>query len=340
MSSRFSKGRSRRPTQAAGRPPEPGLLGAWLWVAGYQMTQLGIFLLLAALLLWLAVPSFPPDLPQLAKLVEQLNWETSLLFTGATSLGALLVIVPFVRWRFGSEFRREFGSQRLTMRQAILILGAVTPLSVLSDELYVWGSSLVRSLGEVIPALQILARMDSVHLVQRQVAGSDYSVLLVAIALGPAIGEELIFRGVIGRGLIARKGVVRGVLWTTLFFAAAHLSPAHAIATVPIGLFLHFVYLTTRVLWGPILLHAANNALAVTLMKLEQGPELKVNAPLLFSALGFLVILAVLLRQASQRPDRTPEVVPLRVSHRFPAVAGFGILFYVGVFLATSLSVI
>ncbi|MEZ6066566.1 MAG: hypothetical protein R3B90_12860 [Planctomycetaceae bacterium] len=44
------------------------------------------------------------------------------------------------------------------------------------------------------------------QLVRRQMLATPYPVLLVAIALGPAIGEELVFRGLIGRGLIHRWG--------------------------------------------------------------------------------------------------------------------------------------
>src|SRR5205085_9678359 len=96
---------------------------------------------------------------------------------------------------------------------------------------------------------------------------------VLVMAVLPALGEELIFRGLIGRGLLARWGVVAGVLWTSVLFGLVHLNPAQAIAVIPIGVILHFVYLTTGSFWAPVLLHFLNNAFAAVMLKYgEQLP--------------------------------------------------------------------
>ena len=59
--------------------------------------------------------------------------------------------------------------------------------------------------------------------------GVSFFVAVVVLALGPAIGEELVFRGVIGQGLIRARGVVTGVVITCLLFAAMHVFPPHAL---------------------------------------------------------------------------------------------------------------
>ncbi len=64
--------------------------------------------------------------------------------------------------------------------------------------------------------------------------------LIVAFAVAPALGEELVFRGVIGRGLIARWGLPAGVLITSVMFAAIHVHPAHVVGVIPVGIAMHF----------------------------------------------------------------------------------------------------
>jgi hypothetical protein len=77
------------------------------------------------------------------------------------------------------------------------------------------------------------------------------------------VGEELWCRGFLGRGLVGRHGVVLGVLASAFFFGLIHVDPLQGTMAMLMGLWLHFVYLTTRSLWMPMLLHFLNNSVAV-----------------------------------------------------------------------------
>jgi membrane protease YdiL (CAAX protease family) len=98
-----------------------------------------------------------------------------------------------------------------------------------------------------------------------------FAVLVVGV--GPGIGEELMFRGFLGRGLVGRYGVVAGVVLTSLLFGLIHLIPSQAIFAALMGIPLHYVYLTTRSLWLPMLLHFLNNGLQMALIS-DNGPDL------------------------------------------------------------------
>jgi hypothetical protein len=87
--------------------------------------------------------------------------------------------------------------------------------------------------------------------------------LVFVVAVVPAVGEEFVLRGLIGRGLVARWGVPAGMLMTSGLFAALHMYPPHVAATFAIGMMLHFVYLSTRSFWAPVLFHFVNNVLAI-----------------------------------------------------------------------------
>ncbi|MCA9070941.1 MAG: CPBP family intramembrane metalloprotease, partial [Planctomycetaceae bacterium] len=91
--------------------------------------------------------------------------------------------------------------------------------------------------------------------------------LLLILAVAPALGEELIFRGVIGRGLVARFGIFGGILATSVMFSAVHGNPVQGIGVFFVGVMCHVAYLSTRTLAAPILLHFLNNTLPVMALK-------------------------------------------------------------------------
>jgi hypothetical protein len=162
----------------------------------------------------------------------------------------------------------------------------------------------------------------------------------------------VVFRGLIGRGLIARWGVVGGVLLTSLLFAAAHVSPAHAIATLPIAVFLHVSYLATGSIGAPIFVHFLNNALSVTMMKYSLGQHVHVSLVLLISAVLSVAVTAVLLlrerpvegawppaRRLTPRLTRPPtDAAPaLSATPRWLIIAaGSGVLGFACTFVASA----
>lgn len=105
-------------------------------------------------------------------------------------------------------------------------------------------------------------------------AGQPWWIVLLAGCLAPGIGEEFFFRGLLGRGLVARYGVVCGVLLTSCLFGLAHVDPVKVSYAAFLGIVLHSVYLNSKSLWPPILLHVTHNVLALTRTKLVLAGEL------------------------------------------------------------------
>jgi membrane protease YdiL (CAAX protease family) len=118
------------------------------------------------------------------------------------------------------------------------------------------------------------------------------AVVLFA-GLMPAAGEELFFRGFLGRGLVARRGILQGVLLTSLLFGALHLHPIQSLTAILGGMVEHFLYFGSRSLLAPIIRHALHNCMVVlvgtfasgsrALRTLEQAGHL----PLLLLAAAF-----------------------------------------------------
>lgn len=94
-------------------------------------------------------------------------------------------------------------------------------------------------------------------------AATPWPLAILAVAVLPALNEELWCRGFLGHNLGARYAVWPTVFITSFLFGALHLDPRQGTAAALLGVAIHFAYLATRSIWVPIALHFANNAIAV-----------------------------------------------------------------------------
>jgi membrane protease YdiL (CAAX protease family) len=86
------------------------------------------------------------------------------------------------------------------------------------------------------------------------------------IGVIPAVGEELLFRGVIQKELFSRSGKIHFSIWiTALLFSAMHLQFLGFIPRFLIGGMLGYMFYWSGSIWLPILAHFVNNAGAVIL---------------------------------------------------------------------------
>lgn len=92
---------------------------------------------------------------------------------------------------------------------------------------------------------------------------SDLPYLLLAMALLPAVAEELLFRGFLLGRIASQFGATVGLVLSALLFGAVHLDVAQGLAAGVLGLYLGGVRLRTGSVHAPILCHAGNNAVAV-----------------------------------------------------------------------------
>ena len=124
-------------------------------------------------------------------------------------------------------------------------------------------------LGESMLAME----EDAARFTEAIVSTDSFSTLLVNIfivALVPAIGEEIVFRGIIQGELhriISKPWVV--VLLSAAIFSALHMQFGGFIPRFFLGGILGFFYYRFKNLWLPILFHFTNNAFALVLIYLN-----------------------------------------------------------------------
>lgn len=94
----------------------------------------------------------------------------------------------------------------------------------------------------------------------------DLLINLVVIAIIPAVGEELLFRGVIQKLFLKWNGKVHLSVWLTAFvFSAVHMQFLGFFPRLILGAVLGYMLVWSGSLWLPIVAHFTNNAFAVLL---------------------------------------------------------------------------
>lgn len=111
----------------------------------------------------------------------------------------------------------------------------------------------------------VLPIPDAFAAVMRSILNSEQypwlSVFLVVV-FAP-LTEEILFRGLILRGLLSRMGAPAAIGTSALLFALVHVNPWQFIGPLALGILFGWWYVRTRSLVPCILGHAVNNALAL-----------------------------------------------------------------------------
>ncbi|NID12780.1 CPBP family intramembrane glutamic endopeptidase [Fibrivirga algicola] len=93
----------------------------------------------------------------------------------------------------------------------------------------------------------------------------------ITIAIIPAIGEEVLFRGVFQRKFIVWTGSVHAGIWlAAALFSAIHLQFYGFVPRMLLGAMFGYLYVWSGNLWVPILAHFINNGFTVLMIFLYQ----------------------------------------------------------------------
>jgi membrane protease YdiL (CAAX protease family) len=101
--------------------------------------------------------------------------------------------------------------------------------------------------------------------IEALVAETPLWLVLLAMAVTPAVCEELLVRGLVTRSLAPRLGRATAILASAALFALLHASPTRLLPTACFGVLLAHATLTTGSVLPSMLMHALNNAMALLL---------------------------------------------------------------------------
>lgn len=211
----------------------------------------------------------------------QLQWG----FGGVVVQQVIILICPLIyAWYMKADAGKLFSLEKIKPLKLIgsLCIGVAAFL----------GATVIGALlAPVFPeSAQSLAQMDEM------LAGQSTGILILVIALMPAIGEELLFRGFVMGTLRNKCKPVTAVVVTTLIFAAYHMSLIKMFTISIVGLGLTLAAYKTGSIAASMCVHFMNNLLSVLVTKHPEQME-KIFPVLFKESLGAtdMVILLVII---------------------------------------------
>jgi len=216
----------------------------------------------------------------------RLDESITLLFLTSTASICAIAVGAVLLW-YGTAVVRKMALRFPSLWQTVLVILLVAPAQFVVQELSALASYVLPTFG-------------SEQLVE--FASQPWPLVLLIGCVLPGVGEEIFFRGLLGRGLVARFGPWIGILLTAVLFGLVHIDPVQAVGVIAIGAILQLVYLATRSIIAPMLLHTINNALAFAMARAEFLLEADhVPAPLLATSMLAIIPLAMLLYTSRSR---------------------------------------
>ncbi|MFT5322662.1 MAG: membrane protease YdiL (CAAX protease family) [Planctomycetaceae bacterium] len=255
------------------RPPGPGIPEAVAWMLGVIGVHfVGMLVAVVAVLFLqfvnLTAGGATPSTAELQAAIMTLPETFGLELMTIEMLVFLVVAVAATHLRLGPRTAYLLGIRSLKMNHVLLICAVSIPISLMCGGFHQLTLGIWNEFFAHLPGLGFFDHLNVNESIKPLGKSAPVGLLFLVVAVAPAIGEEVIFRGIIGRGLVARHGILAGVIMTSVLFAAVHIHPAHVVALLPLAFFIHLIYLVTRSILAPMLLHLLNNSLAVVLLKI------------------------------------------------------------------------
>lgn len=168
-----------------------------------------------------------------------------------TVVSNIIVLGAFLRRR-GLSLRRVLHPSRVSP-SAVLGLLAV-PVLLISPALFLASCAL----DDLVQVFFPLSEQQRQWFEEVMRGGPASLLLLVVVA---PFAEELLFRGIVLRGLLARMTPARALVVSSLLFGAAHLNVYQFFNAAAVGLLLGWLYIRFRSTLPGMLLHASGNGL-------------------------------------------------------------------------------
>jgi membrane protease YdiL (CAAX protease family) len=166
---------------------------------------------------------------------------------------------------------RDLGLRRLNPPRGLILIGvALMFVSIpFSTRLTTWNESM--NLGDAFAALENYLKMleDTAQAAIDKMVNVDtiggLLFNLLIIALIPAVGEELTFRGVLQQSLTRKMNPHIAIFLSAAIFSFIHFQFYGFLPRMFLGLLMGYMFYITNSLWTSILMHFVNNGSAVVL---------------------------------------------------------------------------
>ena len=171
---------------------------------------------------------------------------------------------------------RDLGFRGINKPWPLFLLVAVALVFVsmpVTTQLGLWNENMklgpaFEKIEEIIKSLEETAAAATEKLLNTDTIGG-LLVNLIVIALIPAVGEELTFRGVVQQGLTRRMNPHVAILIASAIFSFIHFQFYGFLPRLFLGMVLGYMFYVSGSLWISMLMHFLNNGFAVVVYYLN-----------------------------------------------------------------------
>lgn len=192
------------------------------------------------------------------------------LIQGVTSAGSFILPPLILSWTERKYGINYFGNYKNASVQLILL---TVVIMFVSSPFLEWTIRINQNmhLPEFLRGLEnwMREKEDQLENMTKQLLTmnsiSDFLINLLIIALIPAIGEELVFRGGVQNIFSRWTGNYHLGIWiAAILFSAIHVQFFGFIPRMLLGALFGYLFVWSRSIWIPVLAHFINNGTAVT----------------------------------------------------------------------------
>ena len=218
-----------------------------------------------------------------------------------------LVVAYFTKGTFTSNLgfkpitnEKQVGIVILLAFTGLILSGALGDLTdkiTFSKSIRNWATDLE---AQYKKALMAMTHMRSIW---------DLLIAILAIAVVPAIVEELYFRGTLQKIIADWSGKpFVAIVITAILFSTFHFSYFGFLSRMSLGIVLGLIYYYTKTIWLPILMHFVNNAICVAALYAVRNNPKKIdqvmdsNLTYYWVIIGFAA-LVILFKQLKKTTD-------------------------------------
>lgn len=205
------------------------------------------------------------------------------LIQTVSEIGTFILPALFLAYTFDQSargyLRLNISPDKLTVLLVFILLIAAVPLiNFLGEinsrmELPSWLAGLEQ---QIRASEDQAAKLTEKFLVIDSPLQFAYAIIMIAVL--PALGEELLFRGILQRIFSEWSRSKHTGIWATaILFSAMHLQFYGFVPRMLLGVMLGYLYLWSGSLWLPILAHFFNNAGAVIATFLYKQNSISIN---------------------------------------------------------------
>jgi uncharacterized protein len=270
-------------------PSRPPTIGGLIMLVGFLLLGgvVSTFLLLLILLVTkgLSMIEASSYLSQLAlnPTTSAGDWYELMLLQGVNHLGTFLV--PALAYWYFVERKRwsEFNTRPLWAVAGLGLVGLLVIAFMPFDGLVIeWNQNL--HLPQTLAPLEqwIRDKEKSLEGITKYLttfnSPGQLLVAILVIAVIPAIGEEVLFRGVLQRNFSYWTGNVHIGIWlAAILFSAIHVQFLGFFPRMLLGALFGYVYVWSGNIWVPIFAHFVNNGFTVFMVYMHQRKMTTVN---------------------------------------------------------------